>query len=414
MDTPVLKTARKSSVAEKTRFVVLRDNPDGTTIWQDPDTLEEIRMNAGTAPTQALLEALAANGVVPLRPTVDDLPDDDFPPILDEEDNALSRVKEGSKEAFCGKFSIDEYDEHGDELIRSMWGAGNYRVRVYGPSHDGTGVHKFVLHANQLVEIEPSLIPLKSSLPGAPDPQHAALAVVTPVLNQMMEMMREMRGNSNGAPNGIAQLKEMAETMRALGMIGGKQPNISEMIREVRELKKLDGDLGGNGKEGGGKDSEPSMLGIASELIGALKPAMTAAQQQPQPQQMMLPAPGVEIPQSFVNDLEGEDVNGAQTLMFNILIGALVKAAQKNEPVDSHAAGLADKLPDQVLDMMELPIWFDMLCEATPKFAPDIQLHRQWFESLHKRLFEILDEPEDAPVTAAPVDTAPKVAARKR
>jgi hypothetical protein len=100
--------------------------------------------------------------------------------------------------------------------------------------------------------------------------------------------------------------------------------------------------------------------------------------------------------------------------MFNILIGALVKAAQKNEPVDSHAAGLADKLPDQVLDMMELPIWFDMLCEATPKFAPDIQLHRQWFESLHKRLFEILDEPEDAPVTAAPVDTAPKVAARKR
>jgi hypothetical protein len=275
MDTPVLKTARKSSVAEKTRFVVLRDNPDGTTIWQDPDTLEEIRMNAGTAPTQALLEALAANGVVPLRPTVDDLPDDDFPPILDEEDNALSRVltkmraagpdarmevrisrvKEGSKEAFCGKFSIDEYDEHGDELIRSMWGAGNYRVRVYGPSHDGTGVHKFVLHANQLVEIEPSLIPLKSSLPGAPDPQHAALAVVTPVLNQMMEMMREMRGNSNGAPNGIAQLKEMAETMRALGMIGGKQPNISEMIREVRELKKLDGDLGGNGKEGGGKET---------------------------------------------------------------------------------------------------------------------------------------------------------------
>jgi hypothetical protein len=58
------------------------------------------------------------------------------------------------------------------------------------------------------------------------------------------------------------------------------------------------------------------------------------------------------------------------------------------KPSCTTAEILFDKLPDDMLDMMELPVWFDLLCDQ----APDARAHETFIRAVHARLTEIMAE----------------------
>lgn len=441
MPTPTKSPRGARQPAPLSNFVIKTENDDGTVTWVDPETLDEITLNHGTAPTRELLAALAANGIVPKPPTIDDEPRgpvqvlDSLPPD-DFEDDALSRVltrikttataetrsevkiyrvKADGKESYCGRFSIEEYDEFGDELIRQHFGAGSYRVRVYGPSlqPDGVNYGKFVRLTNTLVEIEPSLLPIKSNLPGVPNaPDGGAVSAIMPILNQLTQEIVNLKTQPQKDP--MEELARMARVMREMGLTGGGRGggSVVEQIKEMRALmgitKDLEVERGGSGDSGGKPDD---MMGMASKVLDLLGQNRAV-----EPAPAMIPAqvPTVAIPPGmypaqpvadpFNQPAESEPaVNPIQQSALSVLVGALVRAAERGDAIEQHAEGLADKLPDEVIDMLETPLWFDMLCASlSPELVQRVEARKPWFTQMRDKVLELVyaEEPEPAPGAA--------------
>jgi hypothetical protein len=417
------RAPRKSSPV--TDFVIKETLDDGRVVWVDPSTAEEITLNGGTVPTKDNLAMLAANGIVPMVPTLEDyeIQQQHAAEIIDEDENPLSRVitrlktgtaegarvevkiyrvKDDRSESYCGSFGIDEYDEHGEELIRASFGPGRFRVRVYGPGATGTGMSTFVRLTNQLIEIEPSLIPIKSTVPNAGVGSSNDMTIQ--MLRDMQRELAELKSKPQGDP--MEALAKNIALFKSLGLIGGKQTSAVDQLRELETTlglrEKIADRIAGGDKDKGG---EKSMMDLAGEVIGLIKPALA---NNPQPAQNQLPAPMVNTPGAFDNQqVEGDEVNAAENLILNVTLNALIKAAMRGDDVNIHALGLADKLPDEMLDMLEMPIWFDMLTEFAPSHAAAITQHRAWFTQLRDAILisangedEPSPEPVSAPVTA--------------
>jgi hypothetical protein len=396
-----------------TGFVIKSENQDGTVTWAHPETLEEITLNAGTVPTRELLGALAANGIAPALPMLDDRnaasatqhgvdseTDDESEPetalsrVLARMKNGgengesraevkIYRLKSDGSESYCMKCTPEEYDNQGDEMIRAAFGAGKYRVRVYGPQiKPGTQYGKFVRLCTELVEIEQSAAPIKSALMA--DTMNAAPSGVVDLLLKRLDQLEQNR-NSTPDVDFMATMERMAKLQQ---MLGGnkKEKSLLEQIQEMKALQEFQSDMRG---DSGGEQNE--LLGLASKVIGALQPALA---QQAQPQDTSLPT--VELPPSFQTtpELENAQVNTAENFMLNITIGALIHAAVRNDDVNIHAPALYEKLPDEILDSLEMPMWHDVLCELLPQRRADLIQHRAWFDSLRLKIIQI--DKEDA------------------
>jgi len=412
------KSRRKAAPASD--FVVKEEHGDGSVTWVNPNTLDEIRLHESTAPTPDILKALAANGIVPKRPHVDDIPEDfDVPeanPIPEEEpeETALSRVltriktidsadiraevriyrvKSDRTESYCGKFTVEQYDEHGEELIRAHFGDGSYRVRVYGPSTTpGIGNYgKFSRLTNYPLEIEPSRLPLSSTIPGS------AGGTGDNGTNAMIAQLQREIATLRTAPavDPMQSLKMAAQVMEMFGIkpgaTMGKPQSVVQQIAEMEQMLKLRRTLReeSESENDGPADKTAGMMDIARDVLGVLKnqqaapaapeplpalavPPMFQPEQAMQPQYQPTPQP-----------VENENVNLAENALLNVTVAALINAANRGDTVETHAPGLADKMPDEVIDMMEIPLWYDlMIANLTPQNVTGVERHREWFGKL--------------------------------
>lgn len=429
------KTRRK--VAPASDFVVKEEHGDGSVTWVNPNTLDEIRLHESTAPTPDILKALAANGIVPKRPHVDDMPDDfDVPqavliPEEEPEETALSRVltriktidsadiraevriyrvKSDRTESYCGKFTVEQYDEHGEELIRAHFGDGSYRVRVYGPSTTpGIGNYgKFSRLTNYPLEIEPSRLPLAASIPGA------AGAVADNGTNAMIAQLQSELARLRATPavDPMQSLKQAAEVMRLFGIqpgaAMGKPQSVVQQIAEMEQMLKLRRTLReeSESESDGGGDKTAGMMDIARDVLGVLKNQQPATPE---------PIPALAVPQTFQppqamqpayqptpQPIEGENVNLAQNALLNVTVAALINAANRGDTVETHAPGLAEKMPDEVIDMMEIPLWYDlMIANLTPANVLGVEKHRDWFLKLRDAVLANVYA-DDEPANPAP------------
>ena len=418
------KSTRKTGIADG--WAVKTKNDNGTIVWVNGE-FEEITLHESTVPNETTLQILAANGIVPevAQASAHDFEQainspSQFEPEETDEDNALSRVlsrvrtapsdlrsevrlhrvKSDGKLAYCAKFTVEEYDESGEELIRGTFGAGIYRVMVYGPSLvDGSNYGKFVRLANQLVEIEPSLIPINSKTLGGDGSVQSNGIVMQMVIERLNQMQTRIeQGPINQSIDQMEMFEKFAKLQRMLG--GNKQDkSLLDQIREMEALKKFKDNLTGDES---GDTKTPGMMDLAAQVLEILKPklAEVGAQQV---------APSISLPQSIAGapeipsqqdqqsqPMENENVNAAENFMGNVMLSALIKAAQRNDAIETHAPGMADKLPDEVLDILELPIWFDSLTEMFPNQKPALIQYRPWFEQLRTRIIELtLEQPPE-------------------
>jgi hypothetical protein len=65
--------------------------------------------------------------------------------------------------------------------------------------------------------------------------------------------------------------------------------------------------------------------------------------------------------------------------------------AASKKPVEQGAQFVYDKLPDEIVELMALDNWFELLAEV----APDCTLHKDWLQQVRDKALAMFDEGEE-------------------
>jgi hypothetical protein len=122
-----------------------------------------------------------------------------------------------------------------------------------------------------------------------------------------------------------------------------------------------------------------------------LPPSFMQAQPQPQPEPQHNPDPQ-PTPTN-----EDEMANPLVIIKLKAYLKTLTDMAVALTPVDKAADFVYDKLPDDLIEIMLLDNWFDLLSG----FAPGVKPHEEWLRQVRDKamaMFDVEDEPEDPKV----------------
>ena len=346
---------------------------------------------------------------LPVDPSAGQLPADDEPEetatdrvaamldLVDGDDRAilkLSRELPNGKREWCADYKVADFEAGGMELIRREWGPGTYWCMLYGSQ---PGTKRFVIRTRMQITIAKRL--------NEDTPPTQAPTEVARVLSAMQEqnrMILDALTQRSAAPavDPTQQLVTMMSLMKsareAFGLDHAPAPaqksSIAEMLEGIRMLREAKEELDGNG---GKRDDDPmSMLpGIIDLVKGA---------QQNQASQTVMPvalpasvatAPIVEQPLP-TPEAEPAQPEGESNVMGLILLKgylmSLLTMAKANMPTDQAAQFVADKLPEDLIDLIELPNWFEVLVNVAPEVAP----HQAWLTEVREKAMPLLFEPD--------------------
>lgn len=163
------------------------------------------------------------------------------------------------------------------------------------------------------------------------------------------------------------------------------------------------------------------MMAMLPKVLDIVSAGMSKGQAQPQPQPEQQDFQPVQLPPSFYQQPEqsSEPVPQAPTepapspipqnqqpqtedevnhlkYIFKLrsYLSALVDFAVKLAPPETTAQFVVDKLPDELIEIMELPNWFEQLAQV----APEVQKHEEYLRKVRDLALSMIDyedEPED-------------------
>lgn len=311
------------------------------------------------------------------------------------------RMVNGARE-YCRKFRPDEFEDGSFDMLREMFGPGEYELRLY--STDPV-TRKFSVRNLTRIKISDVKTPTRAELP-------SGLSQVLSTIAQGQERMLTALVEMKQAP----QKDPMEEMTRMLGMMTAmreamglnqtqarEKSSIGEIVAAIRELRGAAEELTPQ------TEKEPdSLVGMLPKVLELVQTGQQAQQSAPQDLSGMIPQgdPGavlspVTIPPSMIptpaNSTEDEPVKITTAFKLRAYLKALIDMAKANDPVPKAAQFVYEKLPDDLLDMMELPAWFDMLASV----APEVRDHREYITKVRDAALALLNEPEDDQPRAA-------------
>jgi outer membrane biosynthesis protein TonB len=214
-------------------------------------------------------------------------------------------------------------------------------------------------------------------------PQKDPMEEMTKMLS-MMTMMRQAMGVDNQPRAGSS---------------------ISEIVGAIRELRSAADEVSPPRDEPDSMMSMlPKVLDIVAASTGKGQPAQpepqafepvqfptSFAQAQPQPQPQPQPEPQPE-PQPNPEPQSEDEMNfGKYLFKLRAYLSALVDMATKVIPVETTAQFVIDKLPDELLEIMELPNWFEQLAAV----APEVKAHEDYLRKVRDLALSMLDYEDD-------------------
>lgn len=314
----------------------------------------------------------------------------------------VHRVPANGKEEWCEDYAPHDFESGGLRMIRDAWGPGVYSIRLYGVREGRFGIlsrtqislreSRLPVAANGapsdatrlLMESQAAILRALTERPAAPDPKDS--------LKEMLGMMALMRDAFPPAAPAAPQKSSIAE--------------IVEAIREMREASEIIAP-GGDGKDESLTGMVKSMLPLISTAIANRGAAAPPAAYGPP-----LGAIGTGEPIGAANDTppgdplgqsEGElDMGALQDALMATRLRAyvfqLLTWARKDEGridgahVENGAGLVADKMPDEWLDLLELDDWWLMFSAQVPEAVP----YQAWFTAARDRAMVMLsDEGEE-------------------
>lgn len=390
---------------------VQMSNGMNVTRWEHAETGEARLVPTGLHPDdQPLNDGLP---MLSTEPEIEETATDRVSAMLAQAQGAdraevnVYRIDKGQRE-YCRKFRPDEFEDGSFDLLRTLFGPGEYELRLYATD---PVTRKFCVRNLTRIKIAESRDAPRAELP-------SGLSQVLSTIAQGQERMLTALVEMKQAP----QKDPMAEMTRMLGMMtamreamglnqtqGREKSSIGEIVSAIRELRGAAEELTPQ------TEKEPdSLIGMLPKVLELVKSGQQAQQgtdigiggMMPQAAAEPVLSP-VTIPQSIAyppiqpvqpaQPVEGDStVRISTAFKLRAYLKALVDMAVAKDPVSKAAQFVAEKLPDDLLDMMELPAWFEMLASV----APEVRSHREYITAVRDAALTLLDDPDDSEAEA--------------
>jgi len=379
-------------------------NGQPVTRWTNTATGDSILVEAGIHPTDqaAAPPTEIADFDEPIEETATDRVATLLQAAQGQERAELNvyRIVQGQRE-YCRKYSPAEFEEGSFEILRDQFGPGEYELRLYA-THPET--RKFVIRNSTRIKIAENKG--VEAAPGLPNGLSQVLSTIANGQQQMLNALVEMKQAPQKDPmEEMTKMLSMMTMMReAMGMnqqsSGG---SIGEIVGAIKELRGAAAEIMPQEKE---PDSIMSMLPKVLEMVAAGQQAQLAQQPVMMPE-VQIP-PGIAQaqppaapqqpdpmqpyqPQSQPESQEQADMKALTMLKLRGYLKQLVILAEQKKTTDDGAKFVYDVLPDELVEIMDLPNWFELLSVV----APEVKAHEVWMRETREKslkMFEIQDE----------------------
>lgn len=302
------------------------------------------------------------------------------------------RAGAGQKDVFLCTLDPSEFDM---QSLQSAYGAGIYRIRVYGSDVNG----RPKLQVNQRFELGE---PLRAARAVVND--DARSPDISRALAMIVEEVRQLRNVPAPVPvDPMANMKTMLEMMTLFKAVmpaaapASAAMDPASMIKLMREMKGFGEELAGNAPRDEGGSDMSKLATVAGQLIGVIQQGRAASQVDPR--QMALPH--VANDGAGSQQQEGNDMS----IVVRMAVGQLLAHAAANAPYAQVADQAQSLVSDEIiLGMLDHEQWFDVMVQA----APEAAAHRNYFEGLRAEILSRYPiDTEGAPNESTPVESSP-------
>jgi hypothetical protein len=305
------------------------------------------------------------------------------------------RINSGQLE-YCAGYKPDEFESGNFDLLRDRFGAGVYELRLYATNPTSK---KFAVRQKLRVTIVEDKHAASSSNLGN------GMAQVLQTIAQGQQQMLEALVSIKSAP-AKDPMEEMTKMMGMMTMMreamglnqpqGREKSSIGEIVSAIRELR-------GAADEIAPQDKEPD--GLMSVLPKMLE-LVSKGQQSQQEAQQAVHFPPVQLPPSFQAPAQPEpqeqapatpqtqeesDMKMFTAIKLKSYLKTLIDLAVKKTPIYEAAEFVYVKIPDELIEIMALDNWFDLLSFV----APDVKDHKEWLEQVRDAALAMFEEAEN-------------------
>ena len=196
----------------------------------------------------------------------------------------------------------------------------------------------------------------------------------------------------------MSMMTMMREAMGLNQPQGREKSSIGEIVSAIRELR------GAADEIAPPQDKEPD--GLMSVLPKMLE-LVSKGQQSQQEAAQAAHFPPVQLPASFQAPAQPEPQQAPQPQeqpatqeesdmkMFTMIklksyLKSLIDLAVKKSTVEKGAEFVYEKIPDDLIEIMALDNWFDLLTFV----APDVKDHREWLQQVRDKALAMFEEAE--------------------
>jgi hypothetical protein len=335
---------------------------------------------------------------------------------LDRAELKVYKIKDGSLE-YCQGFKPEQFEEGNFDLLRDRFGHGEFELRLYA-THPQT--RKFGIRSKLRVKMsEVNKAAMTDSLPSG---LAQVLGTIANGQAQMLDALVMMKQQPQKDPmEEMTKMLSMMTMMRqAMGMDGQQRSgsSIGEIVEAIRELRSAADEVSPQ------REEPENMMAMLPKVLDIVSAGMNKGQAQPnhQPEQQdfqhvhlppsfaqaqptldqqpaeipAVPAPN-PIPQNQQPQTEDEVNHLKYIFKLRSYLSALVDFAVKLAPAETTAQFVVDKLPDELIEIMELPNWFEQLAQV----APEVQKHEEYLRRVRDLALSMIDyedEPDDLKV----------------
>jgi hypothetical protein len=326
---------------------------------------------------------------------------------LERSELKVYKLNQGSLE-YCQGFKPEQFEEGNFDLLRDRFGHGEFELRLYA-THPQT--RKFGIRSKLRVKMsEVNKAAMTDSLPSG---LAQVLGTIANGQAQMLDALVMMKQQPQKDPmEEMTKMLSMMTMMRqAMGMDSQQRAgsSISEILGAIRELRSAADEVAPQ------REEPETMMAMLPKVLDIVSAGMNKGQAQPQPDAEQHFEP-VQLPPSFMqaqpqpqpepqHNPDPQPTPTNEDKMANPLVIIKLKAYLKTltdmavalTPVDKAADFVYDKLPDDLVEIMLLDNWFDLLSG----FAPGVKPHEEWLRQVRDKameMFDVEDEPEDPKV----------------
>ena len=371
--------------------------------WRNGETGQTRIVPAGIHPEDQALESYAIKTMDEDEP-IEETATDRVAAMMssaggdDRAEVKVYRINSGQLE-YCRGFKPDEFESGNFDMIRERFGAGVYELRLYATNPSSK---KFAVRSKLRVTIAEDKSETNSG-GNLGNGMSQVLQTIAQGQQQMLEALVSIK--SAPAKDPMEEMTKMMSMMtmfrEAMGLNqpqGREKSSIGEIVSAIRELR------GAADEIAPPQDKEPD--GLMSVLPKMLE-LVSKGQQSQQEAAQAVHFPPVQLPASFQAPAQPEPQQQPQEQpqpatqeesdmkMFTMIklksyLKTLIDLAVKKTSVEQGAEFVYEKIPDDLIEIMALDNWFDLLTFV----APDVKEHKEWLQQVRDKALAMFEEAE--------------------